>query len=87
MKKIIIVGGGAAGMMAAITAAGCGVRPILLEGGERVGRKILSTGNGKCNYTNYHMTPDCFRSTDSHRPFVDRQVRVCDLLRWRGLSV
>ena len=67
-EELIIIGGGAAGMMAAITAAGCGVRPILLEGGERVGRKILSTGNGKCNYTNYHMTPDCFRSTDSAFP-------------------
>ena len=40
-EELIIIGGGAAGMMAAITAAGCGVRPILLEGGERVGRKII----------------------------------------------
>lgn len=47
-----IVGGGAAGMMAAITAARCGALVTLLEGKDRPGKKILSTGNGKCNLGN-----------------------------------
>ena len=47
-----IVGGGAAGMMAAIAAAESGARVTLLEGNDRLGKKILSTGNGKCNLGN-----------------------------------
>ncbi|MCI9337777.1 MAG: aminoacetone oxidase family FAD-binding enzyme [Lachnospiraceae bacterium] len=47
-----IVGGGAAGMMAAVTAARRGGKVTLLEGNDRLGKKILSTGNGKCNLGN-----------------------------------
>lgn len=47
-----IVGGGAAGMTAAIAAAGCGALVTLMEGNDRPGKKILSTGNGKCNLGN-----------------------------------
>lgn len=47
-----IVGGGAAGMMAAITAARQGAKVTLLEGNDRLGKKILVTGNGKCNFSN-----------------------------------
>ena len=60
--RIGIIGGGAAGMMAAITAAGRGAKVTLLERGERVGKKILMTGNGKCNYTNMNLTPPCYHS-------------------------
>ncbi len=62
MKKIKIgvLGGGAAGMMAAVTAAGEGADVTLLEGGERVGKKILSTGNGKCNLGNLQLDADCY---------------------------
>lgn len=57
MKQIQIgvVGGGASGLMASITAAGEGAVVTLLESGERVGRKILSTGNGKCNLGNLRL--------------------------------
>ena len=47
-----IVGGGAAGMMAAITAARQGADVTLIEGNDRLGRKLLSTGSGKCNLGN-----------------------------------
>lgn len=50
-----IVGGGAAGMMAAVTAARQGVKVTLLEGNDRLGRKLLSTGNGKCNLGNERL--------------------------------
>lgn len=49
---VIVIGGGAAGLMAAITAARCGAKTLIIEHMDRVGKKILSTGNGKCNYTN-----------------------------------
>lgn len=49
---VTVIGGGAAGLMAAITAARCGAKTLIIEHMDRVGKKILSTGNGKCNYTN-----------------------------------
>ncbi|WP_031515114.1 NAD(P)/FAD-dependent oxidoreductase [Desulfofalx alkaliphila] len=51
-KKIIVVGGGAAGLMAALAAANNGAQVKVLERMNRVGKKILATGNGRCNFTN-----------------------------------
>lgn len=47
-----VIGGGAAGLMAAITAARGGAKTVIIEHMDRVGKKLLVTGNGKCNYTN-----------------------------------
>lgn len=52
MARIIVVGGGAAGMMAAISAAELGAEVIIVEGNERLGRKLGITGKGRCNLTN-----------------------------------
>ena len=49
-------------MIAAIAAARKGAEVTVLEGGDRIGRKILATGNGKCNFTNAKMDSSCFRS-------------------------
>ncbi|ACV61732.1 HI0933 family protein [Desulfofarcimen acetoxidans DSM 771] len=49
---VLVIGGGAAGIMAAITAAREGAAATILEKNERIGRKILATGNGRCNLTN-----------------------------------
>ena len=57
MKKILVIGGGAAGMIAALTAARLGADVTVLERQNRVGRKLLATGNGRCNLTNLTMTP------------------------------
>lgn len=57
---IIIIGGGASGLTAAISAARAGAHPVLLEAGEKPGKKILATGNGRCNYTNRVMTEEYF---------------------------
>ncbi|MCI7790674.1 MAG: NAD(P)/FAD-dependent oxidoreductase [Lachnospiraceae bacterium] len=51
-KKVVIIGGGASGLMAAITAAKRGAFVTLFEHKDRVGKKLLMTGNGKCNLTN-----------------------------------
>ncbi len=51
-RRVIVVGGGAAGMMAAITAAECGAQVVLYERNDRVGRKLRITGKGRCNLTN-----------------------------------
>ena len=50
--EIMVIGGGPSGMMAAITAARSGEKVTLLEKNDRVGKKILVTGNGRCNFTN-----------------------------------
>lgn len=62
--KIAIVGGGASGMVAAIMAAREGASVTLFEQKERLGKKLLSTGNGRCNYTNAKMDVSCFRGEE-----------------------
>ena len=56
MAEVIVIGGGAAGMMAALAASGAGARVTLLERNEKLGRKVYITGKGRCNVTN-----DCTR--------------------------
>lgn len=53
-KRVLIVGGGASGMMAAIWARRKGAEVAIFEKNPRVGKKILATGNGRCNYTNIY---------------------------------
>ncbi len=60
-RHVIIVGGGASGLVAAITAARCGARVTVIEQKDRLGKKILSTGNGRCNFTNEYVDLQCFR--------------------------
>lgn len=52
MNKTVIIGGGAAGMMAAVSAAQSGCEVLLLEKNEKLGKKIYITGKGRCNFTN-----------------------------------
>ena len=59
-RKGIIIGGGASGLMAAITAAEQGAAVTVIEHTARPGKKILSTGNGKCNLTNLYMDPSFY---------------------------
>ena len=90
METIIIIGAGASGMMAALTAAEVpGRRVILLERQQRAGRKLLATGNGRCNLTNtgaaienYHGESRAFAAPalDAFPPRV-----VLDFFRGLGL--
>ena len=61
-SDIIIIGGGASGMAAAICAARQGASVLILERMPRAGKKLLATGNGKCNYTNRWMNGECYHS-------------------------
>lgn len=64
-----MIGGGVSGMTAAIAAAEKGARVILLEHKERIGKKILSTGNGRCNFTNICQEPIRYHSEDPLFPW------------------
>ena len=69
MRTVAVIGGGAAGMMAAVTASQNGADVILLEHKDRLGKKILSTGNGRCNFTNIRQEPGCYHSDDPEFPW------------------
>ncbi|MCR4601308.1 MAG: aminoacetone oxidase family FAD-binding enzyme [Clostridia bacterium] len=56
-EKVIVIGAGAAGTMAALTAADRGARVVLIDGNEKLGRKLYATGNGRCNFTNTGCSP------------------------------
>lgn len=64
MYDVIVIGGGAAGMMAAIAAAREKASVLILEHMELCGKKILSTGNGRCNYTNKMQGIEYYRGDD-----------------------
>lgn len=63
---VIVLGAGAAGLMCAIEAGKRGRRVIVLERAERVGKKILISGGGRCNFTNLHTSADNFLSANPH---------------------
>lgn len=67
MVRVGVVGGGASGMMAAITAARQGAWVTLLEGSGRLGQKLLSTGNGKCNLGNRKLDVTEYYTSQSQR--------------------
>ena len=52
MSKVVVIGGGAAGMFASIAAAGCGHQVVVYEKNEKLGKKLYITGKGRCNITN-----------------------------------
>ena len=65
--KIGVIGGGAAGMTAAITAARQGAEVTVLEGTDRLGKKLLSTGNGKCNLGNRNLDVTAYYSKEPEK--------------------
>ena len=59
---VAVIGGGAAGCMAACAASEGGARTLILEANDRIGRKICATGNGRCNLTNLHVDENCYHT-------------------------
>ena len=66
--SLIIVGGGAAGLTAALMAKDLGIDVAILEGSDRVGKKILTTGNGRCNISNENIDMSRYHSENSPFP-------------------
>ena len=78
-SDIIVIGGGASGMVAAICAARQGAAVTILERMPRIGKKLLATGNGRCNYTNRNMNVKCFHSQEHHQiANIIKQFGVAD---------
>ena len=63
---VIVLGAGAAGLMCAIEAGKGGCRVAVLERADRIGKKILISGGGRCNFTNLHCRPENFLSANPH---------------------
>jgi predicted Rossmann fold flavoprotein len=63
---VVVIGGGAAGLMCAIEAGKRGQSVLVIERNDRVGKKILISGGGRCNFTNLRVTPENFQSANPH---------------------
>lgn len=70
MRKVIVVGGGAAGLMAAVSAAQSGAEVVLLEKNNRLGKKLLITGKGRCNVTNTAQLQDFVKNIPGNGKFL-----------------
>ena len=85
---IIIVGAGASGLVAAITAARQGRHVLIIEQKDKIGKKLLATGNGKCNFTNANMDLSFFHGDRTLIEEVLRQFSQEDCLSFfRELGV
>lgn len=93
MSKVIVIGGGAAGMMAAISSAECGHQVLLLEKNEKLGKKIYITGKGRCNITNDSDVENLLQHTMRNPKFLYSAYytfdsrRMIDFLEQEGLAV
>ena len=91
--KVLVIGAGAAGMMAAIAAADAGARVILAEKNEKTGKKIYITGKGRCNITNACPVEDFFDHVISNPRFLYSalysytQEDMCAFLKQEGLPL
>ena len=70
MRQIVVIGGGAAGMMAAVQAARSGAKTVIFEKNEKLGKKLFITGKGRCNLTNACATADFPASVVSNPKFL-----------------
>lgn len=93
MSKVIIIGGGAAGMFAAFGAAETGHQVTLLEQNEKLGKKIYITGKGRCNLTNACDTEEIFENIPRNAKFLYSAIytydnfRVMDFFEKNGMPI
>ncbi|GGA85969.1 membrane protein [Neiella marina] len=66
LVDVVIIGAGAAGLMCAAEAAGKGLSVVLLDHAKQAGKKILISGGGRCNFTNYYVEPAAYLSANPH---------------------
>ena len=74
MKDVIVIGGGASGLIAAIYAAKYGSKVTILEKNKTLGKKILITGNGKCNYWNSDQSLIHYHT--NHKSIVEKIITI-----------
>ncbi|MFT6558106.1 NAD(P)/FAD-dependent oxidoreductase [Sneathiella sp.] len=88
--EVVVIGGGAAGLMCAIEAGKRGKTVLLLEKSDKVGKKILISGGGRCNFTNLFTAPDRYLSENKHfhkSAFKQYpQQRFIDLVEKHGIA-
>ena len=77
---VIVIGAGASGMMAAIIAARANKKALIFEKLDKAGKKLLATGNGKCNFTNKAMSASCFHGDTAFVKSVLEKFSVQDCL-------
>lgn len=77
MMRVIIIGGGASGLMAAITAARNGAKVTVLEHQKQVGKKLLVTGNGRCNFTNTDQALSHYHSDEPQQMAMSLKAFTC----------
>ncbi|MBR7189041.1 MAG: NAD(P)/FAD-dependent oxidoreductase, partial [Clostridia bacterium] len=77
-RDVIVIGGGAAGMMAALFSARAGARVTLLERNEKLGKKVYITGKGRCNVTNAADMEQCMRSVFRNPRFLYASFSALD---------
>ena len=93
MDKVIVVGGGAAGIMAAISAAESGDSVLLIEKNEKLGKKVYITGKGRCNITNDSDVENLLKNVRSNPKFLYSafytfdSYRMMDFLESEGLKI
>lgn len=88
MYDVIIIGAGASGLMAAAAAASKGARVALLEHKDDIGKKILATGNGRCNFTNTDMSVNKFHGSKALIKNGLSQFNYADTIRFfKGLGI
>ena len=93
MSKVIVIGGGPAGMMAALAAAGIGHEVLLLEKNEKLGKKLYITGKGRCNITNSGDMEDLFANVMTNSKFLYSafygydNLMVMDFFEQEGLAI
>lgn len=88
MYDVIIIGAGASGLMAAAAAASKGARVALLEHKDDIGKKILATGNGRCNFTNTDMSVNKFHGSKALIKNGLSQFNYSDTIRFfKGLGI
>lgn len=87
---VIIIGAGAAGLMCAIRAGERGCSVLVIDKAEKVGKKILISGGGRCNFTNFNISPEAYLSPNTHfcKSALSRytQWHFIELLSKHGLT-
>ena len=86
VRDIIIIGGGAAGMTAAIVAGRKGLSVTVLEHTAELCKKLSVTGNGKCNYTNMYLSEECYRSGEKEFAYsIIKDFETVDFFKSLGI--